>query len=457
MIRKFLIILLALCAVVAAQGKPTIAVYPQKGDLNQKTMDALCTTILSALEETERFQGIERSEDFLAAINKEISNQRSNNSDDRDIAKFSDRFKADFVCAVLVTEPFDKEYLVNARIIDVKTSRIELTGKATGGINGMGDIEKMADDIVKDMFKKASRQKLDEIFSKKSGSSGSGSGGQPAATPAEKRSEPSTGTPAEKRGESSTGKPVDNRSGQPAGTSVEKRSEPQVVKDEKFDIDMVLVRGGTFWMGCSGVHNSNCSYDENPIRNITVSNFHIGKYEITQKQWVKIMGANPSKFKGDNLPVENVTWIEVQEFISRLNKMTGKKYRLPTEAEWEYAARGGAKSESYLYSGSNNIYDVAWMSENSGGKTHPVGGHKPNELGLYDMSGNVYEWLNDWYGVYKDTPQTDPKGPDAGQKRVGRGGAWNSSMSACRVSSRAVDSPGNRDPNCGFRLALSAQ
>ena len=443
--KKALIILLALCAIVAAQGTPTIAVYPQKGALESETMEALCTKILNALGANESFQGIERSDEFVAAVNKEINNQYSNNPDDRNIAKTFERLGADFVCVVVVRKVFG-EYQVDARIIDVKTNRREFTGETTGEIEKAADLQKMADDVVEKMFRgDVARRKLNEILSRKSGSSRSGGGGQSASTPADKRGGQSTGTSAEKRVESSTGTPAD------------KRSEPSVVKDEKFDIDMVLVRGGTFWMGCSGVHNSNCYDNEKPMRNITVSNFHIGKYEITQKQWVKVMGANPSKFKGDNLPVENVSWIEVQEFISRLNKMTGKKYRLPTEAEWEYAARGGAKSEGYLYSGSNNIYDVAWMSENSGGKTHPVGEHKPNELGLYDMSGNVWEWLNDWSGAYKDTPQTDPKGPDVGQKRIGRGGAWDSPKTACRVSCRGADSPGNRDPNCGFRLALSAQ
>ena len=471
MIRKFLIILLALCAVVAAQGKPTIAVYPQQGALDSETMEALCTKILNALEANESFQGIERSGEFLAAINKEIANQVSNNSDDKSIAKISERFKADFLCVVVVRKVLG-EYQVDARIIDVKTNRREFTGETTGEIEKAADLQKMADDVVEKMFRgDVARRKLNEILSRKSGASGSGSGGQPAATPTEKRSEPSTGasadkrggqpaaTPTEKRSEPSTGKPVDNRSGQPAGTSVEKRSEPQVVKDDVTGIEMVLVRGGTFKMGCTE-EQRDCSGDEKPVRNVTLGDFNIGKYPVTQKLWFQVMGNNPSKFKGDNFPVENVSYDMAQEFIEKLNAKTGKRYRLPTEAEWEYAARGGNKSKGYIYSGGNYIDDVAWHSGNSQGKTHAVGGKEPNELGVHDMSGNVWEWANDWKGTYSSSDETNPKGPNKGGfdgYRVLRGGCWNSGAKHCRVSNRHDRSNEWGNANMGFRLARSAQ
>ncbi|HDP98542.1 MAG TPA: hypothetical protein ENN22_05075, partial [bacterium] len=156
--------------------------------------------------------------------------------------------------------------------------------------------------------------------------------------------------------------------------------------------DMVFVAGGTFMMGSNEYDN------EKPIHKVYVDDFYIGKYEVTQKQWFEIMGSNPSRFKGDNLPVERVSWNDVQEFIRKLNAKTGGNFRLPTEAEREYASRGGSRSAHFKYSGSNNVDNVAWYDNNSGRKTHPVGTKQPNELGLYDMSGNVWEWCSDWYG-----------------------------------------------------------
>ena len=167
------------------------------------------------------------------------------------------------------------------------------------------------------------------------------------------------------------------------------------------------------------------------------------------------MGNNPSYFKGDNLPVENVSWNDCQTFIFRLNNLTGKNFRLPTEAEWEYAARGGNRSRGYKYSGSNTLSDVAWFDDNSGSKTHPVGTKSPNELGLYDMSGNVWEWCSDWYGTYSSSSQTNPTGPSSGSGRVRRGGCWLNDAGLCRSSSRCDGSPDERGDYLGLRLALS--
>jgi formylglycine-generating enzyme required for sulfatase activity len=223
------------------------------------------------------------------------------------------------------------------------------------------------------------------------------------------------------------------------------------------DLAMVSVQGGTFTMGCTPEQGGDCDSDEKPARSVTVGNFNIGKFEVTQRLWKQIMGAdnNPSNFKGDDLPVEHVSWNDVQEFIKKLNEQTGKKYRLPTEAEWEYAARGGNKSQGNKYSGSNNLDEVAWYDGNSGGKTNDVGTKSPNELGIYDMSGNVYEWVSDWYGGYSLGAQTNPAGPSSGSTRVLRGGSWNFDAWYCRVSDRDGGVPGDRDSDLGFRLALS--
>ena len=226
------------------------------------------------------------------------------------------------------------------------------------------------------------------------------------------------------------------------------------VKDG-ISIDMVKVEAGTFMMGATSEMKDPYS-DKKPVHQVTLTNdYYMGKYEVTQALWQAVMGSNPSNFKGDNLTVETVNWNDCQEFISKLNSLTGRKFRLPTEAEWEYAARGGKKSRSYQYSGSSNISDVAWYDGNSGSKTHPVGKKQANELGIYDMSGNVWEWCSDWYGSYSSSSQTNPMGSDSGAKRVRRGGSWCHIARICRSSYRSGDAPDCRGLYLGLRLALS--
>jgi sulfatase modifying factor 1 len=209
--------------------------------------------------------------------------------------------------------------------------------------------------------------------------------------------------------------------------------------------EMVFVQGGTFMMGCTAEQGIDCSSNEKPAHSVTLSSFYIGKYEVTQAQWEKVMGTEPSHFKlCPNCPVENVSWDDIQQFIQKLNRQTGKRYRLPTEAEWEYAARGGAKSQGYKYSGSNDLDDIAWYEDNASTKTQSVGRKKPNELGIYDMSGNVWEMCSDWYGesYYNSS-------------RALRGGGWSNSPEYCRVSLRSfsvLDSSGSQ--SLGFRLVL---
>ena len=220
-------------------------------------------------------------------------------------------------------------------------------------------------------------------------------------------------------------------------------------------IDMVKVEAGTFMMGATS-EMMNPEDDEKPVHQVTLTNdYYMGKYEVTQALWQAVMGSNPSYFKGDNLPVEQVSWNDCQEFISKLNGLTGKKFRLPTEAEWEYAARGGKKSRSYQYSGSSNISDAAWYDGNSGSKTHPVGMKQANELGIYDMRGNVWEWCQDWYGSYVSSPQTNPIGVESGAARVGRGGSWCYDARDCRSSYRSFAIPDGGSSVLGFRLDLS--
>ena len=240
--------------------------------------------------------------------------------------------------------------------------------------------------------------------------------------------------------------------------------------------NMVRVEGGTFQMGGTSEQGDDAHNWEKPVHSVTLSTYMIGETEVTQEVWEAVMGSNPSTFKGAKNPVEQVSWDDCKVFINKLNDLTGQHFRLPTEAEWEFAARGGNKSGKTKYSGSNTIDDVAWYWQNSGDKylsgtdsdwsldkvnainckTHPVRTKKADELGIYDMSGNVWEWCEDRYGkeYYGSSPQNNPKGAATGSDRVLRGGSWYSRARSCRVSNRNYSVPFDRSYYLGFRLAL---
>lgn len=218
--------------------------------------------------------------------------------------------------------------------------------------------------------------------------------------------------------------------------------------------NMVRVEDCTFRMGATSEQDCDAYDIEEPVHSVTLSSYYIGKTEVTQALWKAVMGSNPSKFKGEDLPVENVSWDDCQVFVRKLNSLTGQNFRLPTEAEWEFACRGGNNSLGYKYSGSDNIDNVAWFDCNSGRKTHFVATKSPNELGIYDMSGNVWEWCSDWYDKYSSGAQTNPKGPESGSDRVCRGGCWGSYAGLCRSSCRDGYYPTFRCIFLGLRLAL---
>ncbi len=223
---------------------------------------------------------------------------------------------------------------------------------------------------------------------------------------------------------------------------------------DQIELNMVAVEGGEFLMG-AGADDADSWDDEHPQHQVKLDGFKISRYPVTQAQWQAVMGSNPSGFEGcDDCPVEQVSWDDTQEFIRKLNLQTGKSYRLPTEAEWEYAARGGNKSRGYRYAGGNDIDRVAWYEGNIHNETHPVGQKQANELGLYDMSGNVWEWCGDWYGEYSSSSQTNPQGPQTGSSRVLRGGSWTGGAEHCRVSIRTYSYPADRHISSGFRLVL---
>ena len=218
--------------------------------------------------------------------------------------------------------------------------------------------------------------------------------------------------------------------------------------------EMVRVEGGTFRMGTTSEQEDDAEIDEKPVHSVTLSSYYIGKTEVTQALWQAVMGSNPSYYKGADLPVERFSGNDCREFIQKLNSLTGCNFRLPTEAEWEFACRGGNKSNGYKYSGSNDIDNVAWYDGNSGGKTHPVATKTPNELGIYDMSGNVWEWCNDWLADYTANSQTNPTGPKSGWYQARRGGSWDSSAGLCLSSNRHFKNPLARGNFLGLRLAL---
>lgn len=228
-----------------------------------------------------------------------------------------------------------------------------------------------------------------------------------------------------------------------------------VVEVNGVSFKMIKVEGGTFTMGATEEQGDDAYDWEKPTHQVTLSDYYIGETEVTQALWEAVMGENPSEFAGNgNRPVEMVSWDDCRIFISRLNELTGRNFKLPTEAQWEYAARGGNQSQGYKYAGSNTVDEVAWYDENSASSTHPVKQKAANELGLYDMSGNVLEWCSDWYGVYDDAVQTDPQGHVQGSYRVLRGGSWRDRSRNMRVSDRSWCPPDFRESSSGLRLAL---
>ena len=397
-INLFIIIVLgALGFGASAQSttKTKVAVYVT-GDVDSSVKKILGAKLVTAITASGEFAAVERTADFLAALSRESDYQTSGEVRDSQIARLGQKFGVKFVVVADANEAFD-EMFVASRLINVESGLVERAYDANGPAETMQQLIDIAEKVTAGLIGNGSRNSYNTYNS--SGNVSSSGGGA---------------------------------------------TETFTVNGVSFE--MVRVDGGTFMMGSYTGES-----DEQPVHSETVATFYIGKTEVTQALWGAVMGSNPSHFRGANLPVECVSWDDCVEFCERLSRITGKNFRLPAEAEWEYAARGGNKSRGYTYSGSNNLQSVGWYADNSGNCTHPVGTKLDNELGLYDMSGNVYEWTSD---LYSSNYNSYRNGGSLGSDRVKRGGSYFYEAASCRSTYRGYDSPSDRYAFFGLRLAL---
>ncbi|MDR1458914.1 MAG: formylglycine-generating enzyme family protein [Bacteroidales bacterium] len=422
------IIILALVIISAStvfgQEKGKVAIYTTDNS-GENIGEFVGNFLINGITKRGTYTAIDQTAQFLTALNKEQSFQHKEIVDNSQISQIGKNMGVQLVC-VVQTGKKGKKLFISACLIDVETATQKAaTRRIRFNIGDSSEIEKSCEAIASSLF--------------------------------------------------------DKRDSGDSSISGEQSPETQ---RHPTEIEMVFVQGNTFGMGCSSEQGEDCYNDESPLHSVTLNDFYIGKYEITQAQWEALMGTNirqqrdkadtnrPLAGEGDNYPMYYVSWEEVQEFILRLNVATGKHYRLPTEAEWEYAARGGKSSKGYKYSGSNNLYEIAWYEENAGGQNHPIGTKKANELGIYDMSGNVWEWCNDWYTIYLDSTQNDSIGAVASNyldstqndstgvvafNRVFRGGGFGNKDRYCRVTARSGNLPSYRGGILGFRLAYSLE
>ncbi|MCQ2324484.1 MAG: formylglycine-generating enzyme family protein [Paludibacteraceae bacterium] len=382
-----------------------VAVYVTKTG-NRDVDIILGDQLVAGFSKSNIYLAIERTNGFLSQLSKEQKYQHTGVVNDSTISRLGKQFGVQYVC-VAQTTPYKGTYFINTRLVDVETASIVKTFDAEGKtLNTTKEVVSASREIANNLLGMAI-----------------------------------------------------------ASTSAGVVNETFTVNGVSFE--MIYVEGGRFMMGATSEQGIDAYNWEKPTHLVTLSHYYIGKYEITQELWETVMGSNPSYSKGSTKPVENVSWNDCQAFVNKLNSLLSsqlgiKRFALPTEAQWEYAARGGKKSRGYKYSGNNTIGEVAWFTDNSYAEgsnhpdygTHVVGTKAPNELGLYDMSGNVYEWCQDWYGSYNSSSQSNSVGPFCGSSRVLRGGGWYSNAKYCRVSNREFYTPSNHDSNLGFRVVL---
>lgn len=402
-----------------AQDKKKIALLQPRAVVSTTAVDPMEVSVVrgelrNALTNQSNFQVLTRLD--VDKIFEEHEFQKSGLVDDTQRKRVGVMTGAQYICVSSITK-FRNQIYIEAYMIDIET------GEMTNTASQFAKIENFDYSTLPDVCQTLTRQMLGEI-----GSSNS--------RPQPNKSNYSSGS-----------------SSKPTVSTPANQNFTETVNGVSFT--MVYVEGGTFTMGCTSEQGSDCFDDEKPAHSVTLSGYYIAETEVTQGLWQAVMGDNPSRFKnGNDYPVEQVSWQDAMAFCSRLSELTGRTYTLPTEAQWEYAARGGNKSRGYKYAGSDYLENVGWFMDNSGSTTHPVKRKSSNELGIYDMSGNVWEWCKDWNGSYSSNSQTNPTGPSSGSNRVKRGGSWNNNAQNCRVANRNNNTPTNRNNNIGFRVVL---
>ena len=385
-----------------------MAVYIAKNDgwsqITKNNAVVFANALQLQVNQLPQYTAVERSNKYLALLSKDQAYQRNGQVDESQIAELGKQDGVDIVLGVSILEYGNNTWYVVWKMIDVVTANL---------INGNYLMKRVADIMEVDGIAKELSAQI-------------------------------------------RGGNISVSSNSNSNYSTLSYNANQDYTETAWDINMkmIWVEGGEFMMGCTS-EQSDCGSDETNVRRVKVDGFYIGMLEVTQAQWKAVMGTNPSYFKGDNLPVEQVSWEEAMEFCRLLSNKTGKTYTLPTEAQWEYAARGGKKNDGTKYAGSNMVDAVAWYTDNSGSSTHPCGTKRANALGIYDMSGNVWEWCKDWYSSsYTSYDTNNPTGPSSGSSRVDRGGSWSNYAGYCRVANRINFTPGYRYSNLGFRVVL---
>ncbi len=412
--KLFILLLSALSLTAVAQEYKKVAILPTvdvEGNVKYGIKFQLRASLTYAINQTPGYKGFDRVD--ISSIMSEQDFQRTGNVSNDQIKRLGIMTGAQYVLIAEAALYDDQNIIIAAKILDVETGGLIQSSPPSIASK---DPEKMQEACVK-------------VAQKLLGLSGSGSSGGGSRTPG-------YGTPG-------------------YASSSPSRGQDFTETAWGVNMKMIWVEGGEFMMGCTSEQGGGCGDDEKNVRRVTVDGFYIGMLEVTQAQWELVMGTNPSYSKGTDLPVEWVSWAEAMEFCNRLSQKTGKTYTLPTEAQWEYAARGGNRADGTKYAGSNMVDAVAWYKDNSGGKTHPCGTKRANALGIYDMSGNVCEWCKDWYSSsYTSYDTNNPNGPSSGSYRVYRGGSWYGSAWYCSVACRAYNWPSTRHISFGFRVVL---
>lgn len=408
-VKWYIIVILTAWAyeVYAHPQKQNVAVYivGEKNEINKILGDQL----VSAFARSGDYIAVERTESFLQEIGKEQAYSYSGAVNDSELSAIGKQLGVQLICVVEVSDVFNEKY-ISTRLIDVNTAQVIKTASAASPLKSMTDLMNVSSAIISDLLN-TQQKSFDE---------------------------------------------------QPYINTNRIRND---YTEQSWDIGMkmIWVEGGDFYMGCTN-EQSNCDDDEKTVRHVTIDGFYIGMFEVSQSQWEKVVGTTisqqKSKAKGGKLfgtgpdyPMYYVSWDEAMEFCRLLSNKTGKTYTLPTEAQWEYAARGGNKADGTLYSGSNIADIVAWYNKNCDVSSHQCGAKRANSLGIYDMSGNVWEWCKDWYDAsYDKYDLKNPQGPSTGEYRVARGGGWCCSVNYCQVAHRHAGTPDARDNVLGFRV-----